>query len=114
MACYPHASSEFSVAWLIKMPCALPRLPDPSIRRRPRATRKVKASHTGSTAAGSLAVSQRASEAFAHQNLIYDVDMNNGDDQHAICGADFVGAIEANTCLAKCAAERFRTQISSA
>jgi FkbM family methyltransferase len=65
-------------------------------------------------AAGSLAVSQRASEAFVHQDLIYDVGMNNGDDTAYYLRRGFrVVAIEANTCLAECAAERFRTQISS-
>jgi FkbM family methyltransferase len=65
-------------------------------------------------AAGSLAVSQRGSEAFVHQDLIYDVGMNNGDDTAYYLRRGFrVIAIEANTRLAKCAAERFRTQISS-
>ena len=65
-------------------------------------------------AAGSLAVSQRASEAFVHQDLIYDVGMNNGDDTAYYLRRGFrVVAIEANTRLAKCAAERFRTRISS-
>src|SRR5215831_6064012 len=64
--------------------------------------------------AGSLAVSQRGSEAFVHQDLIYDVGMNNGDDTAYYLRRGFrVIAIEANTHLAKCAAERFRTQISS-
>ena len=91
MACYPHASTGFNVAWLIKMLCAgRPyQTPDP-----PPATREgKKASHESfgltdvtpwrilvAAAAGSLAVSQRASEAFVHQDLIYDVGMNNGDD----------------------------------
>ena len=49
-----------------------------------------------------------------HQDLIYDVGMNNGDDTAYYLRRGFrVVAIEANTCLAKCAAERFRTQISS-
>ena len=65
-------------------------------------------------AAGSLAVSQQASEALVHQDLIYDVGMNNGDDTAYYLRRGFrVVAIEANTRLAKCAAERFRTQISS-
>jgi hypothetical protein len=66
MASYPHASTGFNVAWLIKMPCAGRPYQTPPIRR--------------SGCAGSLAVSQRASEAFVRQNLIYDVGMNNGDD----------------------------------
>jgi FkbM family methyltransferase len=49
-----------------------------------------------------------------HQGLIYDVGMNNGDDTAYYLRRGFrVVAIEANTCFAKCAAERFRTQISS-
>jgi FkbM family methyltransferase len=49
-----------------------------------------------------------------HQDLIYDVGMNNGDDTAYYLRRGFrVVAIEANTRLAKCAAERFRTQISS-
>jgi len=48
-----------------------------------------------------------------HQDLIYDVGMNNGDDTAYYLRRGFrVVAIEANTCLAKCAAERFRTQIA--
>src|SRR5262245_50303064 len=40
--------------------------------------------------------------------------MNNGDDTAYYLRRGFrVVAIEADTCLAKCAAERFRTQISS-
>jgi hypothetical protein len=65
-------------------------------------------------AAGSLAVSQRASEAVVHQDLIYDVGMNNGDDTVYYLRRGFrVVAIEADPRLAKSAAERFRTQISS-
>jgi hypothetical protein len=113
MACYPHASSEFSVAWLINMSCAGRPTRSLSIRRRPRATQK--RIILVATAAGSLAVSQRASDAFAQQDLIYDVGMNNYDDRHINYlrrGFRVVG-IEASTCLAKCAAERLRTQISS-
>ena len=60
-------------------------------------------------AAGSLAVSQRASEAFVHQDLIYDVGINNvginnADDTAYYLRRGFrVVAIEANTCLAECA-----------
>jgi hypothetical protein len=65
-------------------------------------------------AAGSLAVSQRASEPFVHQDLIYDVGMNNGDDTAYYLRRGFrVVAIEADPRLAKSAAERFGTQISS-
>ena len=49
-----------------------------------------------------------------HQDLIYDVGMNNGDDTAYYLRRGFrVVAIEADTRLAKCAAERFSTQISS-
>jgi len=49
-----------------------------------------------------------------HQDLIYDVGMNNGEDTAYYLRRGFrVVAIEADTRLAKCAAERFRAQISS-
>jgi FkbM family methyltransferase len=65
-------------------------------------------------AAGSLAVSQRASEPLVHQDLIYDVGMNNGDDTAYYLRRGFrVVAIEADPRLAKSTAERFGTQISS-
>ena len=49
-----------------------------------------------------------------HQDLIYDVGMNNGDDTAYYLRRGFrVVAIEADTRLAKCAGERFGTQISS-
>src|SRR5262245_6208551 len=56
----------------------------------------------------------KASEVFVHQDLIYDVGMNNGDDTAYYLRRGFrVVAIEADTRLAKYAGERFGTQISS-
>jgi 16S rRNA A1518/A1519 N6-dimethyltransferase RsmA/KsgA/DIM1 with predicted DNA glycosylase/AP lyase activity len=56
-----------------------------------------------------LTASQQASEALVHQDLIYDVGMNNGDDTAYYLRRGFrVVAIEADTRLVRCAAERFR------
>ena len=56
----------------------------------------------------------QASEALVHQDLIYDVGMNNGDDTAYYLQRGFrVVAIEADARLAKCAVERFGAQISS-